>query len=340
MKEFLQSVAEDAKDIFAHDIETTKAFVVPGRNDPGLTFGRDQIKKGKLIETCVLFIDIRNSTVMSRNLKKDKAKLGKIYSAFVDAMASIADKYGYVRNIIGDRVMVVFEPGNCFVDAVNCAAMMYTVAAKILKKYSGIDSFKVGIGIEYGEMLILKTGIQKKHEEQSEYKNLVWVGDAANVASKLTDFANKEYNSPQYKVSYEYVHSERYLKGYKSSSSNPLYDALYGITSKLEPEYDWKVERRTSVALLNADEFIKDVKILSEWKYNNNKILGIEKVERNGTTSTILMSGKVYNEFKKADAKSPYLQNLSQRQYPNAPYTGTGIYGGYALCAEISQVKI
>lgn len=277
---------------------------------------------------------------MSRNLKKDKAKLGKIYSAFVDAMVSIADRYGYVRNIIGDRVMVVFEPGNCFVDAVNCAAMMYTVANKVLKKYCSIDSFKVGIGIEYGEMLILKTGIQKKHHEQSEYKNLVWVGDAANVASKLTDFANKAYNSPQYKVSYEYVHTERYLKGYKSSSIYPLYAALHGITPKLEPEYDLKVERRTSTALLNADEFIKDVKILSEWKYLNNKILGIEKMERNGTTSTILMSGKVYNEYKKVDAKSPYLQNISQKQYPNEPYTGTGIYGGFALCAEISQVKI
>lgn len=339
MKEFLQTIADDVKDIFEHEIETTKAYAVPSRNDAGLTFGRDQVKKGKLIETCVLFIDIRNSTIMSRNLKKDKARLGKIYSAFVDAMVSIADRYGYVRNIIGDRVMVVFEPSNCFVDAINCAAMMYTVANKILKKYCGIDSFKVGIGIEYGEMLILKTGIQKNHQEKSEYKNLVWVGDAANVASKLTDFANKEYNSPQYKVSYEYVHSERFLKGYKPSGISRLSGALNRIP-KLEPEYDWKVERRISTALLNADEFIKDVKILSEWKYNNNKISGIEKVERNGTTSTILMSGKVYNEFKKVDAKSPYLQNLSQKQYPNAPFTGTGIYGGFALCAEISQVKI
>ncbi len=212
MKDFLQSIADEVKDIFDHEIETSKAYVVPGRNDPALTFGKNQVKKGKLIETCVLFIDIRNSTAMSRALKRDKAKLGKIYSAFIDAMATIADKYGYVRNIIGDRVMVVFEPGNCYVDAVNCAVTMYTVATRILKKYSGLEIFKCGIGIEFGEMLVLKTGIQKRHEEQSEYKNLVWVGDAANIASKLTDLANKEYNSPQFKITYEYLYSSKYLK--------------------------------------------------------------------------------------------------------------------------------
>ncbi|HPH37335.1 MAG TPA: adenylate/guanylate cyclase domain-containing protein, partial [Sediminibacterium sp.] len=211
MKELLQSIADDVKDIFTHEIETTKTYGVPGRNDPGLTFGRNQVKKGKLIETCVLFIDIRNSTQMSRNLKRDKAKLGKIYSAFIDAMASIADQYGYVRNIIGDRVMVVFEPNNCCIDAVDCAIMMYTVATRIIKRYSGLDTFKCGIGIDYGEMLVLKTGIQKRHQEQSEYKNLVWVGDTANTASKLTDFSNKEYNSPLYKVTYEYLNHEKVL---------------------------------------------------------------------------------------------------------------------------------
>jgi len=339
MKDFLQSIADDAKDIFEHDIETTKAYAVPGRNDPGLTFGRDQVKKGKLIETCILFIDIRNSTLMSRNLKNDKARLGKVYAAFIDAMASIADRYGYVRNIIGDRVMVVFEPGTCFLDAVNCAAMMYTVATRILKKYSGLENFKVGIGIDYGEMLILKTGIQKKHEEQSEYKNLVWVGDAANVASKLTDFSNKEYNSPQYKVTYEYMHSEKYLKGYKPSSSSTFHDLTFG-TSKPEPEYDWKFEKRTSMVTLSAEEFHTKIKTHPEWKYEEKKVTGIEKEERSGTTSPILMSGKVFSEFKKADPKSPHLKHLSQRQFPNAPSTGTGICGGYILLDEIAQLKL
>jgi adenylate cyclase len=338
MKEYLQSIADDAKDIFEHEIETTKAYAVPGRYDPGLTFGRDQLKKGKLIETCVLFIDIRNSTLMSRNLKKDKAKLGKIYSAFVDAMASIADKYGYVRNIIGDRVMVVFEPGNCFVDAVNCAVMMYTVATRILKKYSGLDTFKCGIGIEYGEMLILKTGIQKRHEEQSEYKNLVWVGDAANIASKLTDLSNKEYNSPLYKVSYNEFVFENVFKGYEKPAT--LLDKyLYGDKGK--EIYKNELVTKTRYATLTIEEFAKKVEITADgWKYDGKKVTTIDKENRSGTTSPILMSGKVYAEFKKAEPKSPFLPNLSQKQYPNAPYTGSGVYGGYAICSDITQIKL
>ncbi|MBK9542610.1 MAG: hypothetical protein IPO49_09900 [Bacteroidetes bacterium] len=84
-----------------------------------------------------------------------------IYSSFIHAMTSIADEFGYVRNIVGDRLMVVFEPNDCFVNAVNCAALMNTVSSRIIQKYSGLENFKVGWELDYGEMLVLKTGIQK-----------------------------------------------------------------------------------------------------------------------------------------------------------------------------------
>jgi len=340
MKDYLQSIADEVKDIFAHDIETTKAFVVPGRDDVGLTFGRNQIKKGKLIETCVLFIDIRNSTIMSKNLKKDKAKLGKIYSAFIHSMVSIADEYGYVRNIIGDRVMVVFEPDNCFVDAINCAATMYSTSYGILKKFSAIETFKVGIGIDFGEMLILKTGIQKQHTEQSEYKNLVWVGDAANIASKLTDLANKEYNNPLYTLSIENVVFEDVLTGYKESpTSLSLVDAYLGKSNKI-PVYERKFVTKTHSITLSGEEFNKKVSISQGgWKYDGKSIKLISKEERAGTTSPVLMSGKVYSEFKKADPKSTHLLRLNQKSYPVQPFTGFGIYGGTPLWPEVNQVK-
>ena len=181
---FLKGLSGEVKDIFQNDIETSKAYVVPSREDPLLTFPMGANKKGKLIETCVLMVDIRNSTSLSKRFAKDKVKLGKIYSAFIHAMVDIADEFGYVRNIVGDRIMVVFEPGNCYQEAVHCAAMMYSVATKLLAKEAGLPEFKIGIGIDYGEMLVLKAGIRKKHEEQSEYKGLIWMGNPANIASK------------------------------------------------------------------------------------------------------------------------------------------------------------
>ncbi len=315
MEEFLNEINQDIKDIFQYNIKTTNAYLVPNRNDPCLTFPIGADKKGKLLETCVLMIDIRNSTRISRLLKKDKVKLGKIYSSFIYAMTSIADEYGYVRNIVGDRVMVVFEPANCFVDAINCAVLMYSVASRILAKRTGLEEFKVGIGIDYGEMLVLKTGIQKRFHEQSEHKGLVWVGDVANTASKLCDFASKEYSSPIFKISFDHV-SLDIFSGFKTTTVSRNVD-------------------------LNYMDLAKSITVEPNgWKYDGSKVTNFSIEKRAGTTSPILISGKVYSEFKKAEPKSIYLSKLTSKDYPNKPTTGTGIWGGYLITPEISKIKI
>lgn len=315
MEDFLNEINQDIKDIFRYNIETTNAYVVPTRHDTSLTFPIGADKKGKLLETCVLMIDIRNSTKISRVLKKDKVKLGKIYSSFIYTMTNIADEYGFARNIVGDRVMVVFEPNNCFVDAINCAAVMYSVATRILAKHTGLEEFKIGIGIDYGEMLVLKTGIQKKDHEQSEHKGLVWVGDVANTASKLCDFANKEYSSPIFKLTYEKVTFDVF-NGFKTTTTSRSVD-------------------------LNYVDFAKDTTVdPAGLKYDGSKVTGFNIEKRAGATSPILISGKVFTEFKKLQPKSLYLGKLTSKDYPNRPFTGSGVYGGYLLVPEISKIKI
>ena len=93
MLETLKQISIDVENIFRYDIQNTKAYVVPTRDDAALTFPIGADKKGKLIETCVLMIDIRNSTTISKKLRSNKVLLGKIYSAFIHSMASIADEY-------------------------------------------------------------------------------------------------------------------------------------------------------------------------------------------------------------------------------------------------------
>lgn len=331
MEEYLKQLNQDIKDIFNYQIETTKAYVVPTRNDVNLTYPIGNDKKGKLIETCVLMIDIRNSTKISRQLNKDKVKLGKIYSAFIYAMTNIANEYGYVRNIVGDRVMVVFEPENCFENAINCAAVMYTVANKILMPLTGLSEFKIGIGIDFGEMLVLKTGIQKKFHEQSEYKGLVWVGDTANTASKLCDFANIEYSAPNFKLTIEDIRYdyEKLFNGYIPS---------YGLTKK-----------NTSSRLIKEDitknldhiEFSKNIKVnvTGGMEYNGKNVKNFSIENRTGTTVPILISWKVYSEYKKIN-NSHYLPMLSKREYPNSPYASNGIYGGYFFLKDFNKMKI
>jgi hypothetical protein len=286
----------------------------------------------------VLFIDIRNSTRISKQLKKDKKRLGKIYSAFIHVMSRIADEFGFVRNIIGDRVMVVFDAENCFANAVKCAAMMYTVSTKILKVHAALEEFKVGIGIEYGEMLVLKAGIPKRHEEQSEYKNLVWVGDAANVASKLTDYAAKEYSAPSYKLTYDKASFRKVLK--PSTGYHPLSDLYFNRTPK-PPEFEYKTIVDTYTISLNQSDFAAKVSLVnSEAKYDGSRVTNISKENRNGLASPILMSGKVFIEWKAAEPKNPLLVHFTKKEYPDSPFATNGIYGGSAILPEIRAVKV
>jgi adenylate cyclase len=61
----------------------------------------------------VLFVDIRNSVKL--NEKHQTQTMGRIYTAFTKAILKIAYHHnGFVRNIIGDRVMIVFSSGKLF----------------------------------------------------------------------------------------------------------------------------------------------------------------------------------------------------------------------------------
>ena len=184
---------------------------VPGLDDTSLTYGNGEEKKGIEINTCVLFVDIRNSVQLTKD--KQVRTMGKIYSVFTHCVLLAAEEEGgYVRNIIGDRVMVVFPPDQCFTRAVFCAVTINHIAKLINKKFDNFE-FKCGIGIDYGKLNVMKVGIKKKGAENDDNKGLVWVGYPANFASRLTDCANKEFIDTIYKVDGEFY--EHYF--FKSS---------------------------------------------------------------------------------------------------------------------------
>lgn len=202
--ELSEEVASILDSSFAIDI--TETDFVPHSGDAAITFPNlDARTQGtKLIETCVLYIDMRRSTVL--NFSHRAPTVAKLYSAFVRAMTRTARHYdGHVRGIVGDRVMVLFDTKDCFENAVNCGVAMYTISKYIINKHFKANEVKFGIGIDYGRMLATKTGIRKHGQEQANYRNLVWLGRPANVASKLTDAANKPEESetvPNVRVAY------------------------------------------------------------------------------------------------------------------------------------------
>ncbi|MBV5337928.1 MAG: adenylate/guanylate cyclase domain-containing protein, partial [Deltaproteobacteria bacterium] len=176
----------------AFKIEVTKTTAVPHHDDGYITFPNFDTKTQgcKVIETCVLYIDIRRSTEL--NLTHKPKTVAKLYSSFVRAMARCADRsYGHVRGIIGDRLMVIFDEEDCFENAIECATLMNSAAQYVINKHFKANEVHCGIGIDYGKMLVTKTGFRRNGSNQGSYKNLVWLGRPANVASKLTDIANK-----------------------------------------------------------------------------------------------------------------------------------------------------
>ena len=130
---------------------------VPGLDDTNLTYGNGEEKKGIEINTCVLFVDIRDSVQLTKS--KQARTMGRIYSVFTHCVLLTAQyEGGYVRNIIGDRVMVVFPQEDCYNKAVNCAITINYIASIIKDNFDNL-SFKCGIGVDYGKLNVMKVGI-------------------------------------------------------------------------------------------------------------------------------------------------------------------------------------
>lgn len=194
IKELLEEIDAEVRLAVSSDfqIEIIETDFVPSFDDSNITYynAQTKIKKAKRLESCVLYVDMRDSTQISAN--KRPASLAKIYSSFVSSMLQAAQVFnGHVRNIIGDRVMVVFDRENCFLNAINTAVLMNSISQYILNRRIKDIEFRCGIGIDYGKMLVTKAGAIRRGAETEFYRSLVWLGNPANIASKLTDIANK-----------------------------------------------------------------------------------------------------------------------------------------------------
>lgn len=222
IKDILDNLDDEVSTIHSSDfeIEVTSTNYVPNDSDSSLTFENFDTKKKKVktIETCVLFIDIRKSTNL--NLQHYPKTMAKLYSSFIRSMIKAAEEYnGKVRNIVGDRVMVVFDKSDCFTNAVNTAVLMNTISQKIINKRFKNNVFTCGIGIDFGKMMVTKCGTIKQGNENSNYKSLVWLGQPANIASKLTDSANKpstSYTKNGIRVGLHYPLTDKWSWSFKS----------------------------------------------------------------------------------------------------------------------------
>lgn len=135
IEELLKDIKEEVEIIHSDsfELEVSESTSVPNHSDSDLTYSNfdNKTKKVKKVKTAILFIDIRRSTKIS--LSNDAKTMAKLYDSFTRSMIKIAEHFGgKVRNIIGDRVMVVFDWATCGVNSIEAAIAMHKTVKEII----------------------------------------------------------------------------------------------------------------------------------------------------------------------------------------------------------------
>lgn len=137
-----------------------------------------------------VFIDIRDSSGLTN--KHKRPALAKIYRAFISEMVAVLNSDPYVRevNIVGDCVWAVYKTTqtNHIDDVFKIAFTANTLIKLLNHHYSqrGVDPLRIGIGVDYGRVLMIKAGFSG-----SSINDVIYMGDVVNRAAHLAHEARR-----------------------------------------------------------------------------------------------------------------------------------------------------
>ncbi|WP_066904170.1 adenylate/guanylate cyclase domain-containing protein [Mycolicibacterium houstonense] len=142
-----------------------------------------------------VFIDIRNSSGLTQKYKRPT--LAKIYRSFISEMVAVLNGHEKVRevNIVGDCVWAVYNtPLRSDIDGAFATAFKANTLVKLLNKQfakKSLDPLQVGIGVDYGRVLMIKAGYSG-----SAINDVIYMGDVVNRAAHLAHKAGRNYLDP------------------------------------------------------------------------------------------------------------------------------------------------
>lgn len=176
-------IIDKIKALIDEKFVTEEVTYVPNIENSKLTFGN----KGLLFDSTVLYIDLRDSTqLLNKHNKSTVAKLLKAYYYAIIKVAKSLD--GELRSFNGDSLLVFFQGTTqaSLSTAVEAAMKMTYILSyeeTIQSKLSKYSKLNYGIGIDYGSILCTKVGLGG----DSDNKDLVWIGNAVNKSTVLSD---------------------------------------------------------------------------------------------------------------------------------------------------------
>lgn len=144
-----------------------------------------------------IFIDIRDSSGLTS--KHKRPTLAKIYRAFISEMVAVLNSDPYVRevNIVGDCVWAVYKTTQkTHIDDVFRVAYQANTLLKLLNHHyakKDIDPLKIGIGVDYGRVLMIKAGFSG-----SGINDVIYMGDVVNRAAHLAHEAGRDGERPMF----------------------------------------------------------------------------------------------------------------------------------------------
>ena len=183
-----EDIITKAKEIESETFQVEEVSYVPTISNSKLTFGC----KGLEFEATVLYIDMRGSTaILNTHRKRVVAKIHMLYYHAIVKIAKVTG--GEIRSFNGDSLLVFYQgtTKQSLSNAVK-AAMQMSYAIKellneYLKNYTDID---FGIGIDDGKILATKVGVGGSDET----KDLIWIGNAVNKSTKISDKCSSSFN--------------------------------------------------------------------------------------------------------------------------------------------------
>jgi class 3 adenylate cyclase len=191
---------------------------MPSRDD--LTFSN-----GFFVKVAALFVDIRKSSDLST--KYTEPQTARLYRAFISEVVAVLDgsKDCDEVNIVGDGVWGVFDARfKGQIDAVVEAAGRVSSLLNGLNDrlaHNGYDRIRVGIGLDWGRALMVKSGFYG-----SGINDVVYLGKVVNSAAKLCSHGEEAVG---------YGHRPRVMAGseFVSNIYSPTYKGFFSYDTTL-----------------------------------------------------------------------------------------------------------
>jgi class 3 adenylate cyclase len=198
---FVNDLENQVKDYLDGDYEIAEITSIPSVDNVSFK------KKAKKMKLCAYSIDLRKSSDLL--FKHRKQTSGKIHKAFLTIVSKVAQKYGgKIRSFQGDSILV-FWPGaykQQITDAVKAAMVtkwfLDIEFSKFFEKYEKLD---FGIGIDLGEVYILRAGISRDDNNN----DLVFIGKCVNFAVAIANQARSPDHVEISKYVYDNLLDER-----------------------------------------------------------------------------------------------------------------------------------